>query len=161
MARIRHIAIATRDLEVTTQFYIEGLGLKQVGKVNTPTSEGYYLSDGHVNFAILKFKYDEPAKTEGTLKWTGIHHFGLEVENMEEARARIEQAGAVHRPSPGTEEMAKRGNVEVKFSGPDGVTIDLSEHGWLGTKESENENWNVGGMGLWDAGAEISSATFH
>ena len=91
MARIRHIAIATRDLEATTQFYIEGLGLKQVGKINTPTSEGYYLSDGHVNFAILKFKYDEPAKTEGTLRWTGIHHFGLEVEDMEEARARIER----------------------------------------------------------------------
>jgi Ca-activated chloride channel family protein len=28
----------------------------------------------------------------------------------------------------------QRGNVEVKFTGPDGVTIDLSEHGWLGTK---------------------------
>jgi catechol 2,3-dioxygenase-like lactoylglutathione lyase family enzyme len=134
MARIRHIAIATRDLEGTKKFYIEGLGLKEVGKINTPTSEGCYLTDGHVNFAILKFKYDEPAKTEGTLKWTGIHHFGLEVENMEEARAQIEKAGAVHRPYPGTEEMAKRGNVEVKFSGPDGVTIDLSEHGWLGTK---------------------------
>jgi catechol 2,3-dioxygenase-like lactoylglutathione lyase family enzyme len=134
MARIRHIAIATRDLEATKRFYIEGLGLKEVGKINTPTSEGCYLTDGHVNFAILKFKYDEPAKTEGTLKWTGIHHFGLEVENMEEARAQIEKAGAVHRPYPGTEEMAKRGNVEVKFSGPDGVTIDLSEHGWLGTK---------------------------
>ena len=50
------------------------------------------------------------------------------------AQARIEKAGAVHRPYPGTEEMAKRGNVEVKFKGPDGVTIDLSEHGWLGTK---------------------------
>ena len=134
MARIRHIAIATRDLDGTKKFYIEGLGLKEVGKINTPTSEGCYLTDGHVNFAILKFKYDEPAKTEGTLKWTGIHHFGLEVENMEEARARIEKAGAVHRPYPGTEEMAKRGNVEVKFSGPDGVTIDLSEHGWAGTK---------------------------
>jgi catechol 2,3-dioxygenase-like lactoylglutathione lyase family enzyme len=134
MARIRHIAIATRDLEATTQFYIEGLGLKQVGKVNTPTSEGYYLSDGHVNLAILKFKYDDPATTEGGLRYTGIHHFGLEVEDMEAARARIEKAGAVHRPYPGTEEMAKRGNVEVKFSGPDGVTIDLSEHGWLGTK---------------------------
>jgi catechol 2,3-dioxygenase-like lactoylglutathione lyase family enzyme len=134
MARIRHIAIATRDLEGTKKFYIEGLGLKEVGKINTPTSEGCYLTDGHVNFAILKFKYDEPAKTEGTLKWTGIHHFGLEVENMGEARAQIEKAGAVHRPYPGTEEMAKRGNVEVKFSGPDGVTIDLSEHGWLGTK---------------------------
>jgi catechol 2,3-dioxygenase-like lactoylglutathione lyase family enzyme len=134
MARIRHIAIATRDLEGTKKFYIEGLGLKEVGKINTPTSEGCYLTDGHVNFAILKFKYDEPAKTEGTLRYTGIHHFGLEVEDMEEARAQIEKAGAVYRPYPGTEEMAKRGNVEVKFSGPDGVTIDLSEHGWLGTK---------------------------
>jgi len=134
MARIRHIAIATRDLEGTKKFYIEGLGLKEVGKINTPTSEGCYLTDGHINFAILKFKYDEPAKTEGTLRYTGIHHFGLEVENMEEARAQIEKAGAVHRPYPGTEEMAKRGNVEVKFSGPDGVTIDLSEHGWLGTR---------------------------
>ena len=43
MARIRHIAIGTHDPETTAQFYIEGLGLKQVGKVNTPTSEGYYL----------------------------------------------------------------------------------------------------------------------
>ena len=31
MARIRHIAIATRDLEATTKFYIEGLGLKAGG----------------------------------------------------------------------------------------------------------------------------------
>ena len=134
MARIRHIAIATRDPEATKRFYMEGLGLKEVGKVNSPTSEGYYLSDGHVNLAILKFKSDDPATTEGALRYTGIHHFGVEVENMAEAQAQIEKAGAVHRPYPGTEEMAKRGNVEVKFSGPDGVTIDLSEHGWLGTK---------------------------
>jgi catechol 2,3-dioxygenase-like lactoylglutathione lyase family enzyme len=134
MARIRHIAIATRDPEATKRFYMEGLGLKEVGKVNSPTAEGYYLSDGHVNLAILKFKYDDPATTEGALRYTGLHHFGVEVEDMTEGRARIEKAGAVHRPYPGTEEMAKRGNVEVKFTGPDGVTIDLSEHGWLGTK---------------------------
>jgi hypothetical protein len=64
-----------------------------------------------------------------------LHHFGFEVENMAEGRAQIEKAGAVHRPYPGTDEMAKRGNVEVKFTVPDGVTVDLSEHGWLlGTK---------------------------
>ena len=134
MARIRHIAIATHDPETTARFYIDGLGLKEVGKVNSPTAEGYYLSDGHVNLAILKFKYDDPATTEGMLRYTGLHHFGVEIDNMDEARARIEKAGAVHRPYPGTEEMAKRGNVEVKFTGPDGVTIDLSEHGWLGTR---------------------------
>ncbi len=134
MARIRHIAIGTNDPEPTARFYIEGLGLKEVGKVNSTTAEGYYLSDGHVNIAILKFKYDDPATAEGTPKYIGIHHFGVEVDNMAEARARIEKAGAVHRPYPGTEQMKARGNVEVKFTGPDGVTIDLSEHGWLGTK---------------------------
>ena len=134
MARIRHIAIGTQDPEATAKFYIEGLGLKEVGKLDSTTAEGYYLSDGHVNIAILKFKDDEPATTEGAPKYTGVHHFGLEVEDMAASRERIEQAGAVHRPYPGTDEMEARGNVEVKFSGPDGVTIDLSEHGWLGTK---------------------------
>lgn len=135
MARIRHIAIGTKNPEATALFYIEGLGLKQVGRLNSATAEGYYLSDGHVNVAILKFKNDDPATTEGAPRYTGVHHFGLEVEDMAKARARIEKAGAVHRPYPGTEEMEKRGNVEVKFSGPDGVTIDLSEHGWLGAKD--------------------------
>ena len=116
MARIRHIAIATRDLEATTQFYIEGLGLKQVGKINTPTSEGYYLSDGHVNFAILKFKYDEPAKTEGTLRYTGIHHFGLEVEDMEEAQGANREGGRSTPSLPGNrrdgEARQRRGQVQ-------------------------------------------------
>src|SRR5574341_339430 len=134
MARIRHIAIATKQPEATAKFYIEGLGLKEVGKVNSPTAEGYYLSDGHVNLAILKFKYDDPATTEGALRYTGLHHFGVEVENMAEGRARIEKAGAVHRPYPGTEEMAKRGNVGPNPTDRDGGTIALPERGGLGTK---------------------------
>ena len=136
MPKIKHIAIATQDVDKTARFYIEGLGLKQVGKVNSPTAEGYYLSDGHVNLAVLKFTSDEPATTEGAPQYTGVHHFGVEVESLTDARERIERAGATHRPYPGTEQMeARGGNVEVKFSGPDGVTIDLSEHGWLGTKD--------------------------
>ena len=132
-ARIRHIALATNDPEATAQFYKDGLGLCEVGQVNSATAEGYYLSDGHVNLAVLKFKGDDPATTEGQLRYAGVHHFGLQVDDMDTARARIEAAGAVHRPYPGTEEMAARGNVEVKFTGPDGVTVDLSETGWLGT----------------------------
>ena len=138
MARIRHIALATQDPEATAKFYKEGLGLREVGKVNSATAEGYYLSDGHVNLAVLMFKGDDPATTEGILRYTGVHHFGLQVDDMDEARARIEAAGAVHRPYPGTEEMKARGNVEVKFSGPDGVTVDLSETGWLGTNDPED-----------------------
>jgi len=134
MARVRHIAIATLDAEATRDFYVNGLGLTQVDELDSTTAQGYYLTDGHINLAILRFKSEEPAITEGAPRWTGVHHFGLEVDDMESAQARIEAAGATHRPYPGTDEMEARGNVEVKFSGPDGVTVDLSEHGWAGTK---------------------------
>jgi catechol 2,3-dioxygenase-like lactoylglutathione lyase family enzyme len=41
MARIRHIAIGTNNPEATARFYVEGLGLKQVGRLNSATAEGY------------------------------------------------------------------------------------------------------------------------
>jgi len=85
MARIRHIAIVTEDVDKLVRFYTAAFGLKIVPGVGTAT----YLSDGHVNLAILKFRYDDPATTEGAVRYTGIHHFGLEVENLAEARARF------------------------------------------------------------------------
>ena len=135
MPRIRHIAIATDDPEATARFYKEGLGLHEVGVVSSDLAEGYYLSDGHVNVAILKFKSDEAATTEGAPRYTGIHHLGFEVESMDEARRQIESAGAVYHKMAGaaTKGSGGMGNVEVKFRGPDGVTVDLSEHGWAGT----------------------------
>jgi catechol 2,3-dioxygenase-like lactoylglutathione lyase family enzyme len=133
MARISHIAIAVSDPEAAKDFYVNGLGLEVVGELDSPTALGYYLSDGHVNLALLKFKSDEPAITEGAPRHTGIHHFGVKVDNMDEARAQIEAAGAVYRPYEGVEEMEKRGNVEIKYTGPDGVTVDLSADGWAGT----------------------------
>ena len=136
MARIRHIALATQDPEATARFYIEGLGLKQVGKLDTPTDEGYYLSDGYINLAILKFKTDEEATTEGGPKYTGVHHFGFKVEAMPEAEEQIKAAGAsLRRKAHDQDGKPRTGNVEVKFIGPDGVTIDLSEHGWLGVSD--------------------------
>ncbi len=133
MVRIRHIAIATRDPEGTAAFYMDGLGLAKVAELNSSTATGYYLTDGHINLAILAFKESDAAFTEGAFRFTGMHHFGVEVDSIADGKERIEAAGAIHRPYPGTDEMEARGNVEVKFSGPDGVTIDLSEHGWAGT----------------------------
>ena len=137
MPRIRHIAIGVSDPEAAKDFYVNGLGLHVVGQVDSKTSVGYYLSDGHVNVALLKFKYEDPAVTEGAPRWTGVHHFGVEVDDMDAARSQIEAAGAVHRPYPGTEDMKARGNVEIKYTCFDGVTIDLSEDGWLGTHEND------------------------
>ena len=49
MARIRHLAILTEDVDKLVKFYTEGFGLKIVHGIGTAT----YLTDGHINLAII------------------------------------------------------------------------------------------------------------
>jgi glyoxylase I family protein len=138
MAKIKHIAISTQDVEATARFYIDVFGLKEVGKVDSPGAQGYYLTDGDLNLAILNFKNDVVAGAERGRAFNGIHHIGFQVESLSDIASRLETAGSAprddvnqalgvgqgHRPG---------GNVEVKYSGPDGVMLDVSETGWVGT----------------------------
>jgi len=134
MPRIKHVAIATQDPEGTAQFYKDGLGLVEVGKVSNALAEGYYLSDGYINLAILKYRTDEVATTEGAPRYAGIHHIGFSVDDMAEAQAQILGAGATAHLEQHVNASLKEANslnVEYKFSGPDAVTIDLSAVGWI------------------------------
>ena len=134
MPRIKHIAIATQDPEGTAKFYKEGLGLTEVGIVDSPLAEGYYLSDGYINLAILKYRNDDVAMTEGAPRHAGIHHLGFAVDDMVEAQAQIEQAGAtphLEQHMRAAKRMPSSLNTELKYSGPDGVTVDLSHSGWV------------------------------
>ena len=49
MARIRHLAILTEDVNRLVKFYTNSFGLKIVQGVGTAT----YLTDGHINLAII------------------------------------------------------------------------------------------------------------
>ena len=64
MAKIKHIAIATQDADNTARFYVEVLGLTEVGKIDGANASGYYLTDGNINLAILNFKNDQVAGPE-------------------------------------------------------------------------------------------------
>jgi catechol 2,3-dioxygenase-like lactoylglutathione lyase family enzyme len=137
MAKIKHIALSTQDPEKTAAFYIETLGLQEVGKVNSPLAEGYYLTDGSINVAILKFKDDFAADKPEGVNFVGLHHFGFKVDDLAETETRLQAAHADKRPqmgmttSPGTQHR----NVEVKYRGPDDVIFDISSTGWVGTSD--------------------------
>jgi glyoxylase I family protein len=137
MARIKHIAIATQDVESTARFYIDVLGLEEAGRVNSPNASGYYLTDGHINLAILNFKNDQVAGPEYGTDYSGIHHIGFEVESLEDMASRLEQAGSSPREEINQAlgigmDGPRHSNVEVKYAAPDGVIIDISETGWVG-----------------------------
>lgn len=137
MAQIKHVAIAAEDPEATARFYRDVLDLQMVGRFNTENAEGYYLSDGSVNISIMRFKKDEVAGELGT-EYSGIHHIGFQVEDMEKADTKLKNANS----SPSTEINDARNaamghghggkNVEFAYIGPDGVMINVSQGGWAG-----------------------------
>jgi len=138
MAKIKHIAISTQDVDKTAKFYIDVFGLKEVARVDSPGATGYYLSDGDINLAILNFKNDAVAGVERGRHWSGIHHIGFEVDSLEAAEQKLAEAGAPRRDDVNQalgvgQGRRHGGNVEVKYSGPDGVMVDVSETGWVGT----------------------------
>jgi catechol 2,3-dioxygenase-like lactoylglutathione lyase family enzyme len=116
MAKIRHIALLTRDTAKLAAFYRGSFGMKEVAR-SGPEQEAIYLSDGYINLAIL------PARGRPE----GIYHFGFEVENVREAMQVAIEAGA----SKGTDSLPKDGRFAEAFvRDPVGTRVDLSERGW-------------------------------
>ena len=138
MAKIKHIAFATQDPEKTANFFKEVFGLQEVGKVDGPNAVGYYLSDGNINLAILNFKNPVVAGERGA-DYVGIHHIGFQVEDAESTESELrkhnsfpmEEINAALNSSMGSGHGGQ--NVETKFAGPDGIMIDISQSGWVGT----------------------------
>jgi glyoxylase I family protein len=138
MPKIKHIAIATQDAEKTAKFYIEVFGMQEIGKIDNPNTTGYYLSDGDINLAILNFKNDEVAGIERGKDWSGLHHIGFQVESLEETTEKLAAAGSMPRDDINRAlgvgmGRSRHANVEVKYTAPDGVTVDVSQTGWVGT----------------------------
>ena len=116
MAKIRHIAILASDTTRLSNFYKSCFGLKEVAR-SGPEQRAIYLSDGHINLAIL------PARG----RKEGIYHFGFEVESVENGMSAAVEAGG----KKGSNSLPKDGRFAEAFVvDPVGTRVDLSEQGW-------------------------------
>jgi catechol 2,3-dioxygenase-like lactoylglutathione lyase family enzyme len=130
MARIKHVAIRTHDVEKTARFYREAFGLAQVGVGQS----GIYLTDGHLNIAVLKLR---PGLEGESLK-LGVDHVGFQVDDVQATVAEIQRLGGrslAHQVSQQAKDAAEpQSYFEVKCLGPDEQVIDVSSAGWVGAK---------------------------
>ena len=133
MARLRHFALAVKDLEKSAAFYESVFGLKRVGREDLDIGSGIYLSDGVINLALLSFKGERGSGLKDAKSFVGAHHFGFQVDDLEDARKRVEAAGGKFFFTLG--KSKEDSNFEVKYKDPDGVIFDLSEKGWIGTSK--------------------------
>lgn len=130
MGKIRHIAITAEDPFVTAELFKQGLGLEEIGRGDSELAREVYLTDGYINLAIVcwkRTKQNPDPYPEGY----GLDHFGVQVDDLEAAEAKVRQSGATPQPPPKVDLSRLGGRIffEKKYTLA-GVKFDLSGHGW-------------------------------
>ncbi len=130
MEKLRHIALSVSDPEQAAQFFEQAFGMTRAGRA----MRGWYMTDGVVNVALLNFKDETVPGYAGLKDVRGVIHFGMWVDNLEAAEARVKAAGGTY--LTGRKETDPNVFYEVKYRTPDGIVFDITESGWKGaTKE--------------------------
>jgi lactoylglutathione lyase len=116
MAKLRHIALIVPDPDKAAKFFADAFEMKVVGKAR----RGLYVSDGVMNVALLKQEGDEKV---------GIYHFGMWVDDLDEAEKKVVNAGGSYLAGRPT---SAQSYYEAKYKDPLGIVFDLTHTGWVG-----------------------------
>ena len=116
MAKLRHIALIVPDPEKAAKFFEDAFEMKIAGKAR----RGLYVSDGVMNVALLKEEGDEKI---------GIYHFGMWVDDLDEAEKKVVNAGGSYLAGRPT---SPQSYYEAKYKDPLGIVFDLTHTGWVG-----------------------------
>jgi len=117
MAKLRHIALIVPDPEAAARFFEQAFDLKRAGTAR----RGIYMSDGTVNVALLKKESDQEN--------IGIYHFGMWVDDLDEAEKKVVAAGGQYVAGRPT---SPKSFYEAKYKDPVGIVFDLTHTGWAG-----------------------------
>jgi catechol 2,3-dioxygenase-like lactoylglutathione lyase family enzyme len=122
--RIQHLAIKADDPPALAQFYTSTFGMFEVFRRNWERG-AVYLSDGHVNLALLPNNNHEDDREPADLR--GINHLGIRIDDLDVAMTTAYANGA----KPSNRELPRDGRFAETFVfDPVGQRIDLSQQGW-------------------------------
>src|SRR4029077_9605055 len=116
MAKLRHLAIACKDPDAMAEFYKKAFDFELVRTSDGPLAYGHHLSDGTIDLAILRFKSDQIGKG---MDYTGLHHFGVLVEDFDAASKNVGAHGGKHYMDQ--EDQHRVGGGGVKMDGTGGA----------------------------------------
>ena len=130
MRKIKHIAVVAEDPFVTAETFKKAFDLTEVSRHDGEIARAVYLSDGYINLAIVcrKRTVENPDPHPDGY---GLDHFGVWVDDLEEAEARAANAGAKSQ-APFNVDLSESGGAvffEKRYE-LEGVKFDLSSHGW-------------------------------
>lgn len=126
MAKLRHIALSVSDCTKARKFFEDAFDMKTVGSVGERV---VYMSDGTMNVALIN-RGGRPLGWDKEELFFGVDHFGMWVDDIKAARAKVEAAGAKY--VMGNESGDKNVFYEIKYRDPLGNLFDLTANGWVG-----------------------------
>lgn len=118
MSRIVHLALKVEDLEKTTEFYQKVFGFSEVETKKTRDHVSRHLTDGDMDFTLIKYDAGtQSAESKASGEGPCIHHFAIEVEDIEKYTEEIKSYGCTIISDPGV--------IPVKFRAPGGTTAEI------------------------------------
>ena len=119
--RYDHMHLRSRDVKKTAEYYRQMFDAEIVESVQ---SDGKPRTDLDLNGLTIFIAAVPPEATTPSEPYVGLDHFGLRVENMDEAVADLKRRGATFTLEPRT----IRPGVRIAFvQAPDNVRIELLE----------------------------------
>jgi catechol 2,3-dioxygenase-like lactoylglutathione lyase family enzyme len=118
MAKIRHLAIKTKNPEKLASFYEDVFGMK---RIRSERGGAIYMSDGYLTLALLK--------NRGEATPSGINHFGFQVNDIKDIEQKLTKF-----EEPLTQRPGNRPYAEYRAMDPDGNLFDVSVHGYEETE---------------------------
>ena len=115
--RLRHIAIIVPDPEASAKFFEQAFGMTRAGSAR----RGIYMTDGTMNVALLGKETPEEE--------IGLYHFGMWVDDLDEAEGKVKAAGGSYLAGRPT---SPNSYYEAKYKDPLGIVFDLTHTGWKG-----------------------------
>jgi predicted enzyme related to lactoylglutathione lyase len=120
--RIVHLALKVDEIQKTGDFYKQVFGFRDSETTKTRDHTSRHMTDGALDFALMK--YDAGTRS-GESKAAGegpcIHHFAIEVDDVDRATQEIK--------SYGSEIVSDPGVIPVKFRAPGGTIAELVPRG--------------------------------
>ena len=122
-ARTHHVHHVAKDPQAAAEFYVTHFG----GELFTPEIAyrgAPYISVmlGEIEIRIRGLRADEDDALAKVGR--GLHHFGIQVERLDEFAQRLEEAGVVFTKKPGEGVLGSR---TAFIKAPDDVLIELVE----------------------------------
>jgi catechol 2,3-dioxygenase-like lactoylglutathione lyase family enzyme len=117
---MNHVSLSVSDVERSARFYQRVLGLNVISR---PANGGLNLGLGEESFLGL-YAFDNPGS---------MHHLciGVDDYNAEAMATRLDEHGIDARINRNPANRTSGGD-QLYFEDPDGITVQLAQHGYLG-----------------------------